>query len=249
MASFIGELRRAFASPVPYVAWLTVSAILALTGPFGTYGALDLPDRAVFWSVIAGASVFWGTALRVFLMNRFAGLGYGRAVAIASAVSACVLAVPIYSMILLRSGGGDYRLRPAIELGLTILVSGLAIGGLRRIAPAGGLRLRPPGGPRLLERIEPGLRGALIRMAARDHYLEVVTDAGKVDLLMRFSDALAELDGIDGLQVHRSHWVAAQAVSGTERAGDKLLLVTVDGARVPVSRKHRPQVMARGLID
>lgn len=252
MASYLEELKRAFLSPAPYLAWLAISAIFALTGPFGTYVPFDFSERLVFWSTVAAASVAWGTALRVFLMNRFRHLGYWRGVAIASTVSGCVLAVPIYHLILMRGGDGSVQFRPAMELAFTIFVGGVAIGWLRHFMGAGegaeGAE-ETRQNPRLLDRIEPTKRGDLIRMSARDHYLEVVTHMGKVELLMRFSDALAELDGIDGLQVHRSHWVAAGAVSGAEKQGDKLMLVTTDGARVPVSRKHRPDVLARGLVD
>ncbi|MEM6374550.1 MAG: hypothetical protein AAF727_17510, partial [Pseudomonadota bacterium] len=47
--------------------------------------------------------------------------------------------------------------------------------------------------PRLLNRLPAEQRGALIRISVRDHYVDIVTVQGVTSLLMRFSDAMAEL--------------------------------------------------------
>ncbi|MBD3765842.1 MAG: LytTR family transcriptional regulator, partial [Rhodobacterales bacterium] len=104
------------------------------------------------------------------------------------------------------------------------------------------------GPPRLLLRLPEDRRGTLIRMAVRDHYVDVVTDRGQASVLMRFRDALAEVDGVDGLQVHRSHWVALAGVEGAQKSGDRVHVLTRDGERVPVSRAYRADLVARGLL-
>lgn len=71
-----------------------------------------------------------------------------------------------------------------------------------------------PIGTPLLRRLPPDLRGALIRLSMNDHYVEVETAKGATLVLLRFADALNELGDADGLQVHRSHWVARTAVKG-----------------------------------
>lgn len=45
-----------------------------------------------------------------------------------------------------------------------------------------------------------------------DRYLRIHTDGGSDLILMRLRDAVGELAGADGLQVHRSFWVARAAV-------------------------------------
>ncbi len=102
--------------------------------------------------------------------------------------------------------------------------------------------------PRLLARVEPGLQGALLSISVRDHYVDVTTSQGRASLLMRFSDAIAETEGVDGVQVHRSHWVAWQAVEGVVRTEGKLFVTLAQGGRLPVSRNHRAKLEARGLI-
>lgn len=120
--------------------------------------------------------------------------------------------------------------------------------GLATIAKAEQAILTAPKQPRLFDRLPAGDADSLIRLSARNHYVDVVTDKGTSSVLMRLSDAIAELAGVDGLRVHRSHWVAARAVKGHERKGDKRLLILADGARIPVSRTLQRDVVARGFL-
>jgi len=106
----------------------------------------------------------------------------------------------------------------------------------------------PPPGYRLLQRLVPELRGDLVLISVRDHYVDVRTTRGQASLLLRFSDAMAEAGDVDGTQVHRSHWVAWDAVEGVNRAGGKVYLSLRNGGPVPVSRNHRAKLQDRGLI-
>ena len=101
--------------------------------------------------------------------------------------------------------------------------------------------------PRLVQRLDPGLRGPILSISVRDHYVDVMTGHGTASLLMRFGDAIAEA-GVAGAQVHRSHWVAWDAIDTVEREGAKLFLRLKPGMRVPVSKNHRDKLELRGLI-
>ncbi len=100
--------------------------------------------------------------------------------------------------------------------------------------------------PTLMERVRPERRGALLALKADGHYLQVYTDAGSDLILYRLSDALLELSGDDGVQVHRSWWVAQRALS-SERHRDQLVLV--NGVEVPVSRSFRVVARQRGWLS
>ncbi|MFX8624480.1 LytTR family DNA-binding domain-containing protein, partial [Acinetobacter baumannii] len=79
-------------------------------------------------------------------------------------------------------------------------------------APAGA----PP--PRFLERLPLKLRGAEIyAVEAEDHYLRLHTSRGSDLILMRLSDAIVELEGLEGARTHRSWWVAKGAVRDAKR--------------------------------
>jgi hypothetical protein len=95
----------------------------------------------------------------------------------------------------------------------------------------------PP--PRFLERLPPRLRGAaLYAVEAQDHYLRLHTSRGSDLILMRLSDAIAELEGLEGARTHRSWWVAREAVQGAERSEARVSLLLPDGLSAPVSRTY-----------
>ena len=70
------------------------------------------------------------------------------------------------------------------------------------------------------------------------HYLLVITDKGKALLLYNLKDAIDELGDAVGMQVHRSWWVAANAVATINRTGRQGELVLTDGQLIPVSRNR-----------
>jgi DNA-binding LytR/AlgR family response regulator len=93
--------------------------------------------------------------------------------------------------------------------------------------------------PAFLRRIPARLAGGeLYALEAEDHYLRVHTSRGDDLVLMRFSDALLELAGLDGLRVHRSWWVARIGVQKIQREGSRMIIHLRDGHVVPVSRTN-----------
>ena len=85
-------------------------------------------------------------------------------------------------------------------------------------------------------------------LRTEDHYLRIHTTAGSDLILFRLKDALAELDGADGRQVHRSYWVARDAIETSERKGRKVILVLKNGENVPVSESFMPAVRDAGWL-
>jgi DNA-binding LytR/AlgR family response regulator len=65
-------------------------------------------------------------------------------------------------------------------------------------------------------------------------------------VLLRLRDALGELDGIEGAQVHRSWWVARDAVESVERDGRSVRLVLPRGIAAPVARSRIAELTKAG---
>lgn len=100
-----------------------------------------------------------------------------------------------------------------------------------------------------LERLPVKFRTAeLHAISSEDHYLRVHTSLGEELILMRLADAVRELSGADGLQVHRSWWVAKAGVTDEKRVDGRSLLVLPSGTEVPVSRSYRSKAKDAGLI-
>ncbi|MEO0682452.1 MAG: LytTR family DNA-binding domain-containing protein [Pseudomonadota bacterium] len=225
-----------------------LAVILGLAGPFATVERLGAPLSVLYWLlavalawVIAAAHVAvlcqlmpprWSAPLRAALGAALAGP------AIMAAIGALNLAVfgQAYTMI-------DGRWGLALFAGLSAAVALLArlIGGAPAFPPPPPPDRRDPA---LLRRLPPAKRGRLIRLSMHDHYVEVVTDQGSELLLLRLSDAMQEAAPEEGLQIHRSHWVARAAVQDVRREGGRVALRLSDGSETPVSRAR-----ARALAD
>lgn len=100
----------------------------------------------------------------------------------------------------------------------------------------------------LYRRIDPNDPGPILRIEAKDHFVTVVTPQDAYQLRLRFADAVEQMQGVDGIITHRSHWVAHDAVAGIHRENGRLFLRLTNCALVPVSRKYRAALEDSGLI-
>lgn len=109
---------------------------------------------------------------------------------------------------------------------------------------------RQPSDPTLIERLPPHIRIGILCLQVEDHYVRVHAAQGSAMVLMRFSDALRGLDHIPGAQVHRSWWVADQAVTGMRRSGRTAQLILSNDLAVPVSQPYLAQATTSwGSLD
>ena len=235
------------------VTWrhLTILAAVILLfvwiAPFGTYTRLSGLERFLYWTLAIGLNWVFGvlaTPLAVSLMRivrlpQWVGIGAG----------ALVAALPGTGVVLFLEAWLDESLETATELAFvyaSVALIHVVIGYVgtelvrRRVHIAGV----PPSevsatSAQFLARLSPALGTRLLHLRMRDHYVEAHTDQGSELVLMRFTDALKELDGIEGMRVHRSHWIAAEAVSRVAREGGRTFVELTNGERVPVSRSYR----------
>ncbi|MDX2145037.1 MAG: LytTR family DNA-binding domain-containing protein [Rhodospirillaceae bacterium] len=96
--------------------------------------------------------------------------------------------------------------------------------------------------PKFLQRVRPSLGAKVLALEAQQHYVKVYTDRGTDMILYRFSDAVQEVASTSGLQVHRSYWVAHDAVADICGSGKNYKLTLHNGLTVPVSRSYRGAV-------
>lgn len=92
--------------------------------------------------------------------------------------------------------------------------------------------------PVLLRRLPSQARGQILCLNMEDHYVRVHTARATLLVLMRFSDAVGELEGLPGLRVHRSWWVAEQAIVDVERSARSTKVRLTNGQLVPVSQPY-----------
>ena len=108
------------------------------------------------------------------------------------------------------------------------------------------LSASPPGS--FLDRLPPPLGRELLALQMEDHYVRAHTARGSDLILTPLKDAIAELGGVEGMQVHRSWWVARAAVEASEPNGRNLILRLKGGLKAPVSRASVAKLKAAGWI-
>lgn len=260
------QLRAAFAAPITRVIWGVGTILLSLIAPFDMAETTTLFSRAVYWFALIGCAIGISLSTKYSVMNFFPGLAPLHLVALTAFIFAAAYTPVIYlaNYLILPNRMDSLGSFPEM-FGLVLLIFFCLAAVISVIqhqyatpapitppTPAASLldaSLQGDARPALVRRLEHQLQSArIIRLSMQDHYVEVHTDAGSQLILMRMSDAITELDGIEGLQVHRSHWVALDAVTGSKREKGRIYLVTRDGGAVPVSRSHAATVREFGLV-
>lgn len=247
------ETRRHFSDPRVLGAIAIVALILGISGPFGSFEGLETPARLAYWAAVVLAAYVTATTLLRMVRHWLASRLHHPAVRILAAgavaglpVTAVVVAI---NLVVFGLDAGWRVIDPvALWLSVTLIamgVSAISILVERSIAPHPAALLDTT--PALLERLPLPLRGPLLSLSVADHYVEVTTAKGRGLVLMRLSDAIREARPTPGLQIHRSHWVALDAVARTFRAEGRLVVELKDGRRLPISRGYLATAREAGL--
>ena len=234
---------------------LGIGLLLALLGPFGSY-LLPFGDRLAMWLVTSFAAAEICRSAILLSLAAWRGLPWP----VAASIGLTIAVLPLGAVVLLtvgliggywfgRSGnllvlaGQVWLLTLTIGLGWSWIAHGLRPEPAPPAPPDGGAQASP-----FLDRLPAHLGRDLLCLAMEDHYVRAHTSQGSTLILMRLRDAVAELGGLAGRQVHRSYWVAENAVQRIERRGDALRLLLKNGLAVPVSRRHVPELRAAGWL-
>ncbi len=265
--STLREMQALAFSPRFWGLILIATAVLGVTGPFGTYERLTLLPRLAYWLALAlatftagyaairlvGEVLFQDRAVPSVVRALITGLAAGVPIAlVVTAFDWAALSAPIPD----ASSAITLFFNSALIASALSLASVLIEGETNAdteppvaVLPAGIALVtsRPTARPPLLDRLPPPLRGRLTSLSMQDHYVEVQTDKGSTLVLMRMADAMRETEGEAGLQIHRSHWVALDAVAGIARQDGKLFLKLKNGTQLPVSRSFAGAVRDAGF--
>ncbi len=246
------EVRRHYSSKKVLAAIGGIALILGISGPFGTSSFMRMGPLIVYWIIISyttfAAGAFVGALaadycrqkkLPIWVSIGLTSVGTGfSAVAIVVCVNWAALGLPPTTPGYLGS------------LALTTFVTATIIAIILFFTEMGKSEDHPPLQltDRLLDRVPLEKRGKLISLSESDHYVEVTTTKGQELVLIRLSDAMAECEATEGMQVHRSHWIALSMVASAKRAGDRAVLTMSDGRDIPVSRSYVPAIKTAGLL-
>lgn len=238
-----------------------IAAVVGFLGPFGTYLQSSLADRVgEWWMLLMGAYVFvrpWIFAL--------GWVATATALPSRIVVLWGVVATSAPLAMLWRAVGQDaYReLNGYSGLLPFSLLCVLAVLGTERWAAAANERIemhrrvqervvlapfdadsageaaKNPEGiglPPLHSRLGVSFEGPIIALQSEDHYVRVHGSKGDELLLIRLRDAITEMEGVAGIQVHRSWWVALDGIAAVDQAGRSCSVRLRNGVTLPVAR-------------
>ena len=122
------------------------------------------------------------------------------------------------------------------------------------VAPIGADRKDNPAspeaspGPALLKRLPPSFGAPILGLQSEDHYVRVHGRKDSTLLLLRLREAVAEMSGVEGEQVHRSWWIARSGVATTEKAGRSWNIRLKNGVVAPVARESVERLRRSGFL-
>jgi len=245
MQSFFWSLKNAVCARSCLAVWVLLSAIAAITGPFGTYLETSLFSRSLYWASLIGTALVFSEGVKIGVKHLWPDLSFPM-----SAVAATTLFVLLFTPTTIVA----CALNPSpfgtdLPIGTIVLTAAALCMGTQKLDYLNSTKLVSYSSePRLVQRLPMDIRGPLIRITVRDHYVDVYTDKGMHSLLMRFRDAADEVEGVEGFCIHRSHWVARRAIADVVMEKGRPFVIMNDGEKVPVSRKYRYNVEAAGLL-
>jgi len=230
---------------------LVSGVFLTFAGAFGT-GDVPLGQRTIYWMTLMVLGYAWGA----FVAGYFFSVARRRLdnIWLNGLVAALLMSIPFTVVVWVVTRlmlGSQMPLRALPVLFGTVLLVSLAITALNILIESrrAAITHEGPAPPKFLERLPLKLRGAKVwAVEAEDHYLRLHTSKGQDLILLRLADAVAELEGIEGAQVHRSWWVARDAITDAKRGDGRAVLTLKDGSEVPVSRTYAGLLRERGWI-
>lgn len=251
MREFLSDLR----SDRGLLVFLGAICLLTLLGPFGSYDALPPARRFFFWTAaLTAVALPMHIAIRALLDSPH----LGRLPRLARvALGAMLAAIPGTGLVFFVRAvlwPESYMLDTIGTTWVQVSAIGFAIGCFHFL-PVISVTEGPgqetaaeaprPGATRFQARLDPATGTDIVSLTMQDHYVRVSTTTGTEMVLIRFADALSELGEIDGLRIHRSHWVAMRHVTTLGREDGKLKVQLDDGRSLPVSQTYAADLRKR----
>lgn len=243
-------------NPRSWAVLAVLGLVIGTMGPFGTF-AMPVAVRIAYWLAVvvltAAAGTFVASLIETALERHWRWHWL-----LAALVGGLIAGIPITGIVvginLVTFGptlqpldvGTLFIYCTLITAAVTVISALLRAGGAK--TPTDASDPVAADRPALLDRLPLPQRGRLLHLEVADHYVEVTTDRGKALLLLRLSDAIRETSPVRGLQVHRSHWVALDAVRRGARQDGKPILELETGELVPVSRTYVGAARSAGLV-
>lgn len=230
-------------------AWASTSVVVALAGPFGTFGARPFWWGLSYWASLIGVAIVLAVCIRVF----FRFFVHGLKAWVEDVAVAVILSLVFGPMVLLinrsltaEQAPGGLGVVLCIAVVFVVAISTIAL----RHALINGSNVQAEAEQdRLLQRLDVAADVRIKAVSSDNHHVMILTNDGQSHrLLMRLRDAIDEIDREVGFCIHRSHWVATHAIERLHQRGSKESVELSCGAHLPVGPKYRNNLVQSGHI-
>jgi len=243
------------------VIWFGCSLLATYSGPFGTYGDPSVLHLLLIWMVLIGPSIVMVYVFSALNEWFLAKLSSSIRMVVFIGVSAIATGSLVYFLLIYVFAHTPDAIPSRGELSVFSLAVISFIQIVRLILPfsaieqisnkdvsEGELSLASlPLHSRLAKQLDIPAGVSISQITANGHFVSVETCKDVYRTRMRFSDAVAELDGIYGLTVHRSHWVHRNSIVSWVPRAKKTYVLLKNDRRVPISKTYLPNVENAGL--
>ena len=248
--------------------WATIAGLeMAVTGPFGSYKA-NIFNRLCYWMALCwlGSLALWPSVVTALSV----GPRRGFPPFFSAATIVLIVSIPLAGV----AAAGCYLLWPLHASGIRMVewyalttvvllpsAAGLFWLELARIAPPTDSALAfvdlPHGDPASVEQTDRHDQQALpdhllavaLCLQMEDHHIRVHTVGQSFLHYGVMRDVVGAIGPQRGLQVHRSWWVARDAVRGWHREERSAVLVLTNDLRVPVARNRLATLRNEGWLN
>lgn len=247
---------------------VALGLLIGLLGPFGTFGAPPA-QRMLSWVIwlLAGYALFRPTGVVARWLCEATGMPRFAGTLLALVVASVPLTL-IITMMAMRMDFAEALRWPGfwtmyLYIWVIAAVVSIAMGAVfgreapdtdaeapSPIAPAAASPpAEPVPGPAPAPTLPlpPGF-GPVRALKGEDHYVRVIGEGREEMILMRMRDAIERLGETEGLRIHRSWWVARDAVAHVRREGRTAVVVLTSGHEAPVARDMMPALRAAGWL-
>jgi len=235
---------------------VALGLLIGLLGPFGTFGAPPA-QRMLAWVIwlLAGYALFRPTNIVAGWLCEATGLPHFAGKLLALVIASVPLTLIVTMMVTHMPFADVLRWRGFWTMYLYIVVIAVMASAVMavvfgRTAPDAAAPEPAPSPPAPLASalpLPPGF-GPVLALKGEDHYVRIIGEEREELVLMRMRDAIERLEGADGLRIHRSWWVAKNAVVSVRRDGRTAIITLTGNHEAPVARDMMPQLRAAGWL-
>jgi len=220
--------------------------VLTVLGPFGTYEAFSAAGRVAYFSVLL---IFCGLIFEITVPSCLSNHRMARRIPrwgrfIIGVLTGSFFATWVVFVVEYVARG---PLNPANLPWVFICVAtiGFIMSFVSFMPPFAAIATAPNTMDIDFDRIAffsnyPHLKGSRLRwITMEDHYARVVLDTSEVTLHITMRELEKQLEDYPGLRIHRSHWVAIDAIRNINRNGRTTEIDVGGCTRLPLGGNYR----------